>query len=429
MSVVEPILPLAVSLALGLLIGLERGWHEREAGEGRRVAGVRTYGLIGLLGGFAGLLASETHHAVLGYAFVGVAAALVTGYVLSARQSGDLGITSVVAGLLTFAFGAAATVGYMAEAAMVAVVTGLLLGYKSLIHRLVSALEPDELHATLKLLAISVVVLPILPNRGFGPWEALNPFEVWWMVVLIAGISFSGYFAMKIVGTGKGAIITGFLAGLASSTALTLHFSRLARSRPSSSGILAAAILFACGMMFPRMLVVASIVHWEIFRALLVPVMAMGAILYLSATLLWWLVGHSEVEGDQARLKNPLQLGSAVMFGGLLALVMLAANGLGAAFGDSGIAALAGISGITDVDAITLTLSKMSRSDIAIELAAFGIILAGAVNSVVKGVMTAVVGGTALGARVAIPLMIAAGAGLLLAWTMGGLSELGRADP
>lgn len=117
------------------------------------------------------------------------------------------------------------------------------------------------------------------------------------------------------------------------------------------------------------------------------------------------------------------------MFGGLLALVMLAANGLDAAFGDSGIAALAGISGITDVDAITLTLSKMSRSDIAIELAAFGIILAGAVNSVVKGGMTVVVGGTALGARVAIPLMIAAGAGLLLAWTMGGLSELGRTDP
>ena len=120
----EPILPLAVSLALGLLIGLERGWHEREAGEGRRVAGVRTYALMGLLGGFAGLLATETHYAVLGFAFVGVAAALVAGYVFSARQSGDLGVTSLIAGLLTFAFGAAATIGYMAEAAMAAPVAG-----------------------------------------------------------------------------------------------------------------------------------------------------------------------------------------------------------------------------------------------------------------------------------------------------------------
>jgi len=426
MNATESVLPLAVALAMGLLIGLERGWHEREAAEGARVAGVRTYGLIGLLGGFAGLLASDTNLAVLGYAFVGLAAALVAGYVIHARRSGDVGITSLIAGLLTFVFGAAATQNHMAEAAMAAVFTGLLLGYKSLVHHWVEALEPEELRATLKLLALSVLVLPILPNRGYGPWDAINPFEAWWMVVLIAGISFVGYFAMKIVGAGKGAVITSLLAGLASSTALTLHFSRLARSRPNSSGMLAPGVLLACGMMFPRMLVIASIVHWPIFYALFVPAVAMGAVLYGSAAFLWWFMGPLEADSDEARLQNPLQIAPAIMFGALLILVMLAAKGMEAAFGETGIEALAGVSGIADVDAITLTLAKMGRSEIAVELAAFGIILAGAVNSIVKGAMTIAIGGAKFGVRVAIPLVIAAGVGLLLVWTTTGLPELPR---
>ena len=189
----ETILQLAIALAVGLLIGLERGWHERTAEEGMRVAGVRTFALIGLLGGFTGLLAAETQLAVIGYGFVALAAVVVAGHVAAARRKVDVGITSLVAALLTFALGTAATQGYVTEAAMAAVVTALLLGYKSLLHRWVSALEPEELRAALKLLAVSVIVLPLLPDRGFGPWQALNPFEIWWMVVLIAGISFCGY--------------------------------------------------------------------------------------------------------------------------------------------------------------------------------------------------------------------------------------------
>jgi uncharacterized membrane protein (DUF4010 family) len=247
----ETVLQLAIALAAGLFIGLERGWHERAAEEGMRVAGVRTFALIALLGGFTGLLAAETQLAVIGYGLVALAAVLVAGHVTAARRKIDVGITTLVAALLTFAFGVAATQGYATEAAMAAVVTALLLGYKSLLHRWVSALEPEELRATLKLLAVSVIVLPLLPDRGFGPWQALNPFELWWMVVLIAGISFCGYFAMKIAGSGKGAVLTGLFAGLASSTALTLHFSRLARDRPASSDIFAAGIRLPAARCFP----------------------------------------------------------------------------------------------------------------------------------------------------------------------------------
>lgn len=419
MGFADSLIPLAVSLALGLLIGLERGWQGREAEEGARVAGVRTFALIGLLGGFSGMLADSVDRAIVWVMLVAVAAALVGAHVLSVLRGGSLGITGLISGLLTFVFGAAATLGLMAEAAIAAVATALLLQYKSLLHGWVAALAPHEVQATLKLLAISVLVLPILPDRGFGPWQALNPFEVWWMVVLIAGISFAGYFAMRIVGTGKGAVLTGLLAGLASSTALTLHFSRLSRERPESAGYLAAGILLACGTMVPRMVAVAGVLHPPLAVALVPPATGMAVVIYASALVLWHRASRMHAGGTAAPLKNPLELKAAIGFGVVLALVMVAARGLEAQFGDAGVLALSAVSGITDVDAITLTLGKMSRTDTALALAGFGIVLAGAVNTVVKGLMALAVGDRALGWRVAGPLGLAAMTGLALTWASG----------
>ncbi|MGM0560903.1 MAG: MgtC/SapB family protein [Pseudomonadota bacterium] len=423
----DAIIPLSVALAAGLLIGLERGWNAREATEGSRVAGVRTFALLGLLGGFVGLLATASELAVIGYGFLAVAAVLVTGYAVRGHQRGDFGVTSLIAALLTFAFGAAASQGYMLEAAMAAVATALLLGYKSLLHRWVSALEPVELRATLKLLAISVIVLPLLPDRGYGPWQVLNPFEIWWMVVLIAGISFSGYFAMRIVGPEKGALLTGLFAGLASSTALTLHFSRLARRPRGSSGtashsLLSAGILVACGTMFPRMLVVVSIIHPALLPPLLLPALFMAGVTYAAVLLLWWRGKHATGDEAPAQLKNPLELGSALVFGVLLALILLVATALEQALGDSGLLAVAAISGVTDVDAITLALARMSQEGTALELAALGILLASAVNSLAKGALAAGIGGTTLAWRVTLPLVLAATGGLLLFWVLGGFA-------
>lgn len=410
----DSIYALGLSLAIGLLIGLERGWHEREADEGMRVAGVRTYGLLGFLGGFAGLIATKSHIMVVGFGLVGVAAALAVGYAMHAKR-GDAGITSLVAGILVYLFGAATTLGYAIEAAMAAVATTLLLSYKPQLHRGISKLEPAELRAALKLLAISVVILPVLPNESYGPWGALNPFEIWWMVVLIAGISFGGYFAMKIIGAGKGAILTGLLAGLASSTALTLSFARLARSRPNANGMLAIGVLVACGTMFPRMLIVASLIHQPMFTVLLVPAAAMTGVTLFGAAFLLWREKSSTVSESGAGLKNPLDLGSAILFGLLLAFILVAAKGLESAFGEAGIVALAGISGLADVDAITLSLAKLSRADLALGLASFAIILACAVNSIVKAIMTMVIAGPSMGFRVALPLAVAATAGLMTA--------------
>ncbi len=167
----------------GLLIGLERGWKDRDQAEGQRVAGIRTFALIGLLGGTCGLLAQALGAVVLAVAFAALAVVLGWAHAVSQQHNTDVGITGIIASLLTFAFGALAMLGEMALAATGAVITALLLGMKPILHAWVRRLEEQELHATLKLLLISVVVLPLLPNEGFGPWQALNPYKIWCGIV------------------------------------------------------------------------------------------------------------------------------------------------------------------------------------------------------------------------------------------------------
>ncbi len=407
---------LGAALAIGLLIGIERGWHEREAKEGARIAGVRTYGLVGLLGGGMALIAEAFGALVMGLAFVGLAGLLAAVYVENLhRGRADVGITSLVAALLTFALGALAAMGEVVIAAASAVLTALLLGYKPQLHRWVNALEGEELRAGIKLLLISVVLLPVLPNQGFGPWDAFNPYASWWMVVLIAAISFVGYFAVKIGGAARGTVFTGLASGLASSTALTLHFSRLAARDPTLAPVLATGILLACGTMFPRMLLVASLLNRELFQALVVPALVMALCVYGPALV--FLRRQARMQPYAASpLKNPLELRAALVFGALLAAVMLLGNALQEVAGEAGVLVLAAASGIADVDAITLSLARMSGEDLALGAAALGVVIAGAVNSLVKGAMAGVIGGRAIGLRVALPLAAAAGAGLVAAW-------------
>ncbi len=412
---------LGIALALGLLIGIERGWHERAAHEGARVAGVRTFGLIGLLGGVMGLAATRMGVALIGLSFVGLVIALTAAYLTELKRDADLGITSLVAGLLTFGFGTLAVLGFSAAAAAAAVITALLLGVKPQLHRWVEALEPEELRAAVKLLLISVVLLPMLPNRGYGPWQVLNPYEIWWMVVLIAGISFTGYFAIKIAGERIGIAVTGLAGGLVSSTALTLHFARLRRTRPELTTLLASGILLACGTMFPRMLLISSLINPRLFPVILPPMVAMALPVYVPA-LAYWCFRGQQPGATQARVvQNPLELGTALRFGALLALILLLAASLQHFAGHLGVLLLAGVSGIADVDAITLSLSRMSTGNLSTAVVVAGVVIASAVNNGVKGLLAAVVGGVALGLRVGLPLLVALMAGLGTVWMMSSL--------
>ncbi len=388
-------------LAIGLLIGVERGWKGREAPEGESIAGVRTYGLIGLLGGGVALVAEHLGPLPLALAFVALAGVLTAAYAINVERDDDAGITSLVAGLLTFVFGALAALGQVAAAAASAVVTTLLLGFKPVLHRWVSALEEKELRAGLKLLLISVVLLPILPDRGYGPWQALNPYQIWWMVVLIAGISFAGYFAIKLAGARKGAVIAGLCAGIASSTALTLHFSRMARREPDATPVLATGILLACGTMYLRMLLVAGLINAQLLQRLWAAAAVMAALVYGTALYYWASAGNEETRAA-APLENPLELRAALSFGALLAVIMILGEALKAWLGEAGV----------------LMLARMSRGDLAPGVAVTGLVTAAAANSLLKGAMAAAIGGRQVGLRVGVPLLAASAGGLLSVWCL-----------
>ena len=216
---------LGTALALGLLVGIERGWSARELPSGTRVAGVRTFGLIGLPGGVAAVITrSFDSPAILAGAFVGFAILLTAGYVASAEQPTSLGITTEVAGLLTFAFGALAVTGHALVAAASTVAVLVLLSTKHRLHGWIDRIREKEIGAAITLLLLSVVLLPLLPSEPIDPWKAVAPRAVLWMVILVAGLSFVGYIAVRAIGPRSGLLATGLLGGLASSTAVTLSF-------------------------------------------------------------------------------------------------------------------------------------------------------------------------------------------------------------
>ncbi|RFF32005.1 MgtC/SapB family protein [Wenzhouxiangella sediminis] len=409
---IEPFARLAVALAIGLLVGIERGWQRRESQEGQRVAGLRTFALIGLVGGVVGFMSQDGGYWLIGLVFIGLAMASATAYVVTTRAGHDYGITSETAAMATYLFAALAGVGQMALASAAAIVMALLLGYKERLHGLLDAVRRQELTAGLKFLLISVVLLPILPDRGYGPWDALNPYVIWLMVVLIAGISFLGYIAIRVFGASRGIIFGGLFGGMASSTATTLAFARIGAREPVLSPVLAAGILLACAAMIARMMVVATLIHAPLFELLWLP-----ALLLLGATLapvgFYLMSGLSRKPADagESLLRNPMELKSALLFGALLAAVMLLGKALSEWAGDAGLWALAAASGLADVDAITLSLARMSAQDVALRVASVGIVIAAGANSLVKGGMALSIGGRSLGLRVMLPLA----AGSLLA--------------
>jgi uncharacterized membrane protein (DUF4010 family) len=404
---------LGIALAIGLLIGLERGWRTRELGEGLRVAGLRTFGLIGLLGGLCGILAKQIDPALLGFAFLGLAAVMLVAYSKSLTKFEDFSVTGIVAALITFVLGALTVFGHLTLAAASAVIIASLLSFKPLLHGWLNKLEQQELNATLQLLLISVVLLPILPDQGFGPWAAFNPYHIWWMVVLIAGISYLGYFANKIVGSQHGPILTGALGGLVSSTAVTLNLSKLSPHYPHMKNALAAGILTACATMFVRTLLLASIMNPAVFRGLLLPLLVMGGVTYSLAFLLWR-NAHEFVTATEVSLKNPFQLGTAIKFGAFLVLIMLLSVFLKLTVGDKGAYFLAAVSGLADVDPITLSMAKMSKAGLDVSVAVKAILIAVSVNSAIKSIFAWVIGGRALGLSVCGALGGAVLAGLMM---------------
>lgn len=385
-------LALAYALAVGVIIGLERVWSQRDKGEGQRFAGLRTFSLASLLGGVLPLLDDvlpATFILVLWVAvFFSITALVVVAHLLEARQRADFGLTTELALLLTFLLGSLCTAGFVEIAVPVAVVTALLLSLKPILHGWLQRLQQRELFAILQMLLISVVLLPLLPNRGMGPGEVLNPYLVGWMVVLITGISFLGYFAIKLLGSHRGLLLTGMLGGLASSTAVTLTLSRLGKLQAHGHKLFVAAILLASGTMFPRMLIEVAVLNTSVLNELLWPLLAMMGVTYLGV---FYLIQSARQSAHSVTfaLDNPFDIVTALKFSALLVAILLVAHYAHAHFDALGIYAVAAISGLTDVDAITLSLAKMANNGLATSVAVPAILLAASVNTAVKMGMVA----------------------------------------
>ncbi|SIQ35189.1 Uncharacterized membrane protein, DUF4010 family [Aquipseudomonas alcaligenes] len=405
----ELALNLAAALVAGLLIGAERGWRARDADDTHLVAGIRTFGLVGLLGGLAALLGS--HLGVAAWIAIALLVGLhaLAGYIGEVRRSGDLGLTSEIALLVTFLLGSLAMAGERSLAAGGAVAVALLLSLKEPLHSGLRRLSEAELSGALKLLFISLVLLPVLPNQGYGPWQAFNPYAVWWMVVLIAAIGFAAYVAIRMIGTRHGLLVTALLGGVVSSTAMTITLSRLHDGRQLRA-MLACALLATSALMFPRVLLEVGLINTALLPHLLLP-LGLAGLVYAGGALVFYRIAGSELQqAVEPPLRNPFELAPALRFAALLALILLLIEAAREWFGNAGVWGVAILSGLSDVDAITLSLARGAKGDMAAELAVQGIYLAALSNSLVKAGLIALIGGRELALRT-LPVM---GLGLLL---------------
>ncbi len=416
MDTFELVERLAVALAIGLIIGIERGWKQRAEAEGERAAGLRTHTLAGLLGGIWGALALGAGQAgviALALAFAAFTAAIAVFRYREMVHDKTFGATTVVAAMLAFALGALAVMGDKTAAAAAAVATALLLALKAALHEWVKRLTWEELRAGLTLLAMSVILLPLLPHRELSPWFPINPHEIWLLTVLIAALSFAGYVAIRLAGPSIGVLLSGLAGGFVSSTAVTLNMARLARADGERCNIFAGAVLIANAVMMLRVLVIVGILNTELL-APLAPPLILGAFTLagIAGYLASW--GHEDSPvGKPLNLKNPFELPVVLEFGALLAVITVAAKLLSRWAGTYGAVALAAVSGLVDVDAISISLARLAPQGLAPAGAATAILVAVVANSLTKVALGTTAGGLRFGKVVARGTVVSLAVGAL----------------
>jgi uncharacterized membrane protein (DUF4010 family) len=403
----EALQAFATSIGIGLLIGLER---ERQSD---LKAGLRTFALVGMLGCISALLAQITDSGwILAAGLIAIAAMMIAAHVSDPLDTGDPGTTSVVALMVCYALGAMVWFGYTSTAVMLAIATTVLLYFKAQLHGISKSLTHVDLLSILQFGVLALVILPILPDRDFGPYQALNPHNIWWMVVLISGVSLAGYAALRLAGAQHGAALIGVFGGFVSSTATTMIFARHAQANVALARTAMVVILLANIVVMVRLGVVSFAVAPEIAGPLF-SVLGGGIALGIAATLWGWRQLASGEALPMPEVTNPTEIRTAVTFGALYALVLVLSAWLQDVAGNRGLYLLALASGLTDVDAITLSSLRMfSMEKLSAAQTITAIILATLSNLAFKTGLVVVIGGPVL-ARLALPGLTAIAAGLV----------------
>lgn len=396
----------ATSLAIGLLIGLER---ERQADV---KAGLRTFALVGLLGCLAGLLATKTGGSwILVIGFLAIAGMMIAANVADPLDDGDPGTTSVIALLICYGLGATVWFGQATLAIMLAITTTVLLYFKTELHGISRALTAKDVLSILQFGVLSFVVLPILPNAEFGPYQALNPRQIWLMVVLISGLSLTGYAALRIVGAQHGAALLGLFGGLASSTATTMVFARHAKTHADMDRTAAIVILIANLVVLVRLSLISALLA----PALLLQLASVFGVALAAGGVVLALTWRRLATGNTLptpHVTNPTEMKTALSFGALYGLVLVLSAALQDFAGSGGLYLVSLASGLTDVDAITLSTLRLFNNDTLLaNVTVTAIALGVFANLVFKAALVVSIGGSAL-ARRTLPGLAAIGVGL-----------------
>jgi len=413
MDTVELFQRLGLSLSIGLLIGLERGWRERDAESGSRTAGIRTFTLIGLLGGIWSAMTPVLGPAPLAAAALGFAGAFTLFEWREAVAKGEFSITSTIAGFVVFALGAYAVLGDQAVAAAGGVAVMALLAARTPMHRFLRTLTWVELRSAVLLLGMAFVLPAVLPNRTLDPWDAFNPYELWLITVLLATVSFAGYVAVRVLGERWGLLVATVAGSFVSSTTVTVTNARLAAQSDSKKyPFLALTICIAWITSISRMTALGIGINRALLEPLLAPVVGTIGVLAIAAAYFYWRSTSSHTRAEQA-FRNPLDLKFVLSLGALIAVIAVAAKVASDSLGQAGLLAVAGLSGFADVDPVTVSSARLAGSTITPAQAAQAILLAAGANLVTK-MATIWIGGW----RFAGPLT-AAGILALLAGTAG----------
>jgi uncharacterized membrane protein (DUF4010 family) len=391
-----------IALAIGFMIGLQREYAFQSA-KRELVAGERTFALMGIAGALAAMSA-EVLASSLAFFVVVLLLGLFTAiaYFIDAWH-GQVGLTTEVAILITILCGALCYWNYLALAAALGIATTVLLSLKLETDRLVRALTREDIFAALQLAVISAIILPILPNESLlpPPFDVLNPFEIWLIVVFISGINFLGYVSIKIVGPERGIGLTGLLGGLASSTAVTLGFTDRSNREPGLAKPFAMGLMIAWTVMFGRVLVEVGVVHAELLSLIWLPIVAAAAVGLAFCVYLYFAQRISDK--DTLEFSNPFDLMAAIKFGLLYAVVLVIARAAQLYLGDTGVYLSSLISGLVDVDAITISLAQLSKDgELSNQVAAQSIVLAAIANTITKGGIV-LLGGALLLKRAILP--------------------------
>lgn len=423
-GVARPYEGVLIALALGLLVGVERGWSRRDEADGARFAGIRTFGLLGLVGGIAGELIAAAP-AVSLVLLGGGGAILVAGYVRSSQSGQDISGTSAIVGIVTLGTGVLAASGHAVLACVITATTTLILSSRRQLHAWLVTLTEREVQALARFALIALAILPILPDQDMGPFLAWNPRRIWLVVVFVSGFSFAGYIAVRRLGAARGTIAAAAAGAMVSSTAVTAALASQLR-RPDAPGhVLSAAIAATSSIMFLRVLLLTiALVPWAFpsLAILLLP----PAVLIIGWTG-WQTWRHRQADKPAAAaapVRNPFELWPALVLAALVAVLSLAAHWLQTNLGQAGVGAVLALSGMIDVDSAIMTMSGLPQGMLDGRTA--GVILSAPVmlNMLVKAAITIGIAGWRSGWRAALPLglcVVAYLAAGLAAWQAGWL--------